>query len=159
MAGAAASSSPWSNIVPSPQILSPNVEGLVKSHLAAIDKHLTTTPSTQTSASSNNAMALISSLQEGIKDAAAVSNSGLTTESTLGYSNAFSLLQSNAHCSRVNNGLAASARDVCAFASIVAGMDVVEGWGLELSGRPLCPFLSVFSSPFTLNTNPCTFYS
>ena len=31
--------------------------------------------------------------------------------------------------SSVNNGLAASARDVCAFASIVAGRDVVEGRG------------------------------
>ena len=66
-----------------PPGLPDSVEGLVKSHLAAIDKHLTTTPTSQTSASSNNAMTLISSLQEGIKDAEAISNSGLTNKSTL----------------------------------------------------------------------------
>jgi len=172
-------SSPWSNIVPSPQMLPPNMEGLVKSHLVAIDRHLTTANAAPTSTQTTM---LLASLQEGLKDAAA----GLSPDNLNGYSNAFSLIRSIVNCSAslgldvsasetsnnitrdvyvaagvmgscnffaqqfashvkevvseaemhfpssstVNNGgLTSMARDVSAFATIVAGRDVVEGTG------------------------------
>ncbi|KAL7533165.1 hypothetical protein ACHAXR_005077, partial [Thalassiosira sp. AJA248-18] len=182
-AAATTTSSPlWSNIVPSPQILPPTAEGLVKSHLAAIDKHLTSTSTT-----AQSSMKLLASLQDGLNNAT-TNNSGLNPESMTGYFNAFSLLRSIGNCTAslglnlssdnntvndtnvvaasvmgacnffanqfashvkevvreaelagmvnnnptANNDLTMSssiARDVCAFASIVAGRDVVEGRG------------------------------
>jgi len=177
---AAVSSSAYSNIVPSPQSLSPNLEGIVKSHLSAIDKHLTSSSSTSSN-NSNSGMALLTSLKDSLKQVS--TTSGLTPESVTGYSNALLLIQSIVNCSTslgidissstprdgnvvaatvmgscnffaqqftshvqdvvrdaemnghsttssINNNLNSSkARDVCAFASLVAGRDVVDGNG------------------------------
>jgi len=177
--GGAVSSSAYSNIIPSPQSLSPNMEGIVKSHLSAIDKHLTT--SSTSSNNSNSGMALLTSLKDSLKQVS--TTSGLTPESVTGYSNALLLIQSMVNCSTslgidissstprdgnvvaatvmgscnffaqqftshvqdvvrdaemnghsttstINNNLNSSkARDVCAFASLVAGRDVVDGNG------------------------------
>ena len=176
---AAVSSSAYSNIIPSPQSLSPNLEGIVKSHLSAIDKHLTTS---STTSNHNNGMALLTSLKDSLKQVP--TTSGITPESVTGYSNALLLIQSIVNCSTslgidlsnstpprddnvvaatvmgscnffaqqftshvqdvvrdaemnghsttssINNTLNSSkARDVCAFASLVAGRDVVDGNG------------------------------
>jgi len=173
------SSSAYSNIIPSPQTLSPNLEGIVKSHLSAIDKHLTT--SSTSSNNHNSGMALLTSFKDSLKQ---VPSAGVTPESITGYSNALLLIQSIVNCSTslsidisnstprdgnvvaatvmgscnffaqqftshvqdvvrdaemnghstttstVNNTLNSSkARDVCAFASLVAGRDVVDGNG------------------------------
>jgi len=179
LGGGAVSSSAYSNIIPSPQSLSPNLEGIVKSHLSAIDKHLTS--SSTSSNSSNSGMALLTSLKDSLKQVS--TTSGLTPESVTGYSNALLLIQSIVNCSTslgvdlsnstsrddnvvaatvmgscnffaqqftshvqdvvrdaemnghsttssINNTLNSSkARDVCAFASLVAGRDVVDGNG------------------------------
>ena len=176
---AAVSSSAYSNIIPSPQSLPPNLEGIVKSHLSAIDKHLTS--SSTSSNNHNSGMALLTSLKDSLKQ---VPSAGLTPESLTGYSNALLLIQSIVNCSTslgidlsnsttsrdgnvvaatvmgscnffaqqftshvqdvvrdaemnghsttstINNTLNSSkARDVCAFASLVAGRDVVDGNG------------------------------
>ena len=174
--GAAVSSSAYSNIVPLPQTLSPNMEGIVKSHLSAIDKHLTSS----STSSSNSGMVLLTSLKDSLKQVS--TTSGITPESVTGYSNALLLIQSIVNCSTslgidlsstprdgnvvaatvmgscnffaqqftshvqdvvrdaemnghsttstLNNTLNSSkARDVCAFASLVAGRDVVDGNG------------------------------
>ena len=177
--GAAVSSSAYSNIIPSPQTLSPNLEGIVKSHLSAIDKHLTT--SSTSSNNRNSGMVLLTSLKDSLKQVS--TTSGLTPESVTGYSNALLLIQSIINCSTslgidlsnstsmdgnvvaatvmgscnffaqqftshvqdvvrdaemnghsttstINKTLNSSkARDVCAFASLVAGRDVVDGNG------------------------------
>eukprot|EP00986_Skeletonema_menzelii_P009664 scaffold4427_cov142-Skeletonema_menzelii.AAC.9 len=99
----------YSNIIPSPQSLSTNIQGLIKSHLVSIDKYLNNNSS---SSSSNNnsatgsklseAMALLTSLQEGLKELASNSNNNneaLNPESMNGYSDAISLIKSILNCS------------------------------------------------------------
>jgi len=176
-------SSPGSDVVPSPQRMPGNTEGWIKSHLTSVDEYLTKSSSSPQSTSSN-AMKLLASLQDGVRDAAGHDPSP-NPESASGYSNALSLLQSIINCSTSlgldlstpalnndkhvaaatgvmgachffakqfashvaevvreaelsglhptnprNNALgSAAARDVCAYATIASGRDVVEGRG------------------------------
>lgn len=98
--GGTGAASTYSDIIPSPQILPGEAEGLIKSHLAAIDKHLTSQPQ------DTNATKLVASLQEGLEAFAA--NGQLNPDSVGAYSNALSLLQSIINCGATlgdaNNG-------------------------------------------------------
>eukprot|EP01082_Thalassiosira_pseudonana_P000912 g772.t1 g772 contig10:701697-702974(+) len=83
-------SSSVSNIVPSPQALPSNIGGLVSSHLDAIGVHLKSMPSTSTAEGSvANAMALVTTLQEGLNDQSSIAS--LSAESMTGYSNTLAL--------------------------------------------------------------------
>eukprot|EP00984_Skeletonema_dohrnii_P011681 scaffold4689_cov142-Skeletonema_dohrnii-CCMP3373.AAC.2 len=103
--GGASSSLVYSNIVPSPQSLPTNIQGLVKTHLVSIDQHLnnSNTSSNNTGSKLSEAMTLLTSLQEGLKELATSNNNNtneaLNPESMNGYSNAISLLKSILNCS------------------------------------------------------------
>lgn len=110
--GAAASSSSssslaYSNIIPSPQSLPSNTQELIKSHLSSIDSHLNNNTSSSSSTTTTTgskltgAMALLTSLQEGLKELANNNNNNeaLNPESMNGYSDAISLIKSILNCS------------------------------------------------------------
>lgn len=109
-----AHSSVYSNIIPSPQALPANLQLLIKIHLGCIDKYLkshnngnggvaTTTATTSLSSSSlslSDAMTLLTSFEDGLKDFAANNdNKNLNLDSMNGYSDAMSLIKSILNCS------------------------------------------------------------
>ena len=120
---AAALSASYSNIIPSPQTLPSNIEGLLKSHLVSIDKYLTSTKSTA-AASSNNGMSLLTSLQDTLKEDTTTTSSlsGITPESINGYSNALSLIQAIVNgCTSLGVDLSATSSSPLVVAASVVG--------------------------------------
>jgi len=105
--GSASSSLVYSNIIPSPQSLPTNIQGLIKTHLVSIDQHLNNNNSSSnnnTGSKLSEAMTLLTSLQGGLKELANNNsnnntNEALNPESMNGYSNAISLLKSILNCS------------------------------------------------------------
>mmetsp|Transcript_33975 Transcript_33975/g.69260 ORF Transcript_33975/g.69260 Transcript_33975/m.69260 type:complete len:1166 (+) Transcript_33975:31-3528(+) len=98
----ASSSLVYSNIIPSPQSLPTNIQGLIKTHLVSIDQHLNNNTNNNTGSKLSDAMSLLTSLQGGLKELANSNNNtneALNPESMNGYSNAISLLKSILNCS------------------------------------------------------------
>mmetsp|Transcript_33974 Transcript_33974/g.69253 ORF Transcript_33974/g.69253 Transcript_33974/m.69253 type:complete len:1177 (+) Transcript_33974:31-3561(+) len=101
--GSASSSLVYSNIIPSSQSLPTNIQGLIKTHLVSIDQHLNNNTNNNTGSKLSEAMTLLTSLQEGLKELANNNsnntNEALNPESMNGYSNTLSLLKSILNCS------------------------------------------------------------
>ena len=102
--GTTALSSFATNIVPSPQVLPPNTEPLMKYHLETVERHLKTFPrigsvlGSSYSPSISNAMALLTRLQEDIEVASSQPSSALKSESMSGYFNTLTLLKCIMKC-------------------------------------------------------------